>query len=74
MADINIYGTLHAATGDGVLARAEQIEDTDSGKKQSEINADVAAAVVSLGITDYNPANSYPAGTMLWKDLHLYQV
>ena len=74
MADINIYGTLHAATGDGVLARAEQIEDTDSGKRQSEINADVAAAVVSLGITDYNPAKSYPVGTMLWKDLHLYQV
>ena len=42
MADINIYGTLHAATGDGVLARAEQIEDTDSGKKQRKINTEGA--------------------------------
>lgn len=61
MADINIYGTLHAATGDGVLARAEQIEDTDSGKKQSEINADVAE---QLGAVQAMASHFYHLGTL----------
>ena len=40
----------------------------------AKINPTLQAAVVSLGITNYNPNKPYPAGTMLWKDLHLYQV
>lgn len=41
MADINIYGTLHAATGDAVIARAAQIEDAALNKKQSVINQEL---------------------------------
>lgn len=59
MADINIYGTLHAATGDGVLARAEQIEDTDSGKKQSEINADVAEQLDAVQAIAHSTASHF---------------
>lgn len=65
MADINIYGTLHAATGDGVLARAEQIEDTDSGKKQSEINADVAKQLDAVQAMAHSTASHfYHLGTL----------
>lgn len=65
MADINIYGTLHAATGDGVLARAEQIEDTDSGKKQSEINADVAEQLDAVQAMAHSTASHfYHLGTL----------
>lgn len=65
MADINIYGTLHAATGDGVLARAEQIEDTDSGKRQSEINADVAEQLDSVQAMAHSTASHfYHLGTL----------
>lgn len=65
MADINIYGTLHAATGDGVLARAEQIEDTDSGKKQSEINADVAEQLDAVQAIAHSTASHfYHLGTL----------
>ena len=65
MADINIYGTLHAATGDGVLARAEQIEDTDSGKKQSEINADVAEQLDAVQEMAHSTASHfYHLGTL----------
>lgn len=38
MADINIYGTFNSRTGDGVVARAEQIYDQAEGKFQSELN------------------------------------
>lgn len=39
MADIKVYGTLHAQTGDGIVARAAQIKDTNFNKTQQEINA-----------------------------------
>lgn len=38
MANINIYGSLWAATADGKIAFAEQIYDNEVGKFQSEIN------------------------------------
>lgn len=38
MANINIYGSLWAATADGKIAFAEQIYDNEIGKFQSEIN------------------------------------
>lgn len=30
MADINIYGTLHAATADGVISRADEVKNPDT--------------------------------------------
>lgn len=36
--DIKVYGVLHAATGDGVVARAAQIKDSNFGTMQSDIN------------------------------------
>jgi hypothetical protein len=39
MADIKVYGTLHAQTGDGIVARAAQIKDTNLNKTQQELNA-----------------------------------
>lgn len=38
MANINIYGSLWAATADGKIAFAEQVYDNEIGKFQSEIN------------------------------------
>ena len=38
MADIKVYGTLHAQTGDGVVARAAQILDEEANLMQSVIN------------------------------------
>lgn len=46
MADIKIYGVLHAATGDAVIARAAQVEDAVLGKKQGEINENLAAGKI----------------------------
>ena len=46
MADIKIYGVLHAATGDAVIARAAQVEDATLGKKQGEINENLAAGKI----------------------------
>lgn len=46
MADIKIYGVLHAATGDAVIARAAQVEDATLGKKQGEINKNLAAGKI----------------------------
>lgn len=46
MADIKIYGVLHAATGDAVIARAAQVEDAALGKKQGEINENLAAGKI----------------------------
>ena len=43
MADIKVYGTLHAQTGDGVVARAAQIKDEDANLMQSAINQRVLA-------------------------------
>lgn len=51
MADINVYGTLNAQTGEGVVARAQQIYDEAKGKFQSAINAskiDVGEGTSSL--------------------------
>lgn len=39
MAKINIYGTLFAATADGIIAEASQIKDVALNKMQDEINA-----------------------------------
>lgn len=39
MAKINIYGTLFAATADGIIAEASQIKDVALNKMQNEINA-----------------------------------
>ena len=39
MADIKVYGTLHAQTGDGIVARAAQIKDANLNKTQQELNA-----------------------------------
>lgn len=53
MADINIYGTLHAATGDGVIARAAQIKDAAIGKTQATINQELYnMGGTSVSITD----------------------
>lgn len=38
MADINVYGTLKSMAGDGKVALASQIYDSEKGKFQSEIN------------------------------------
>lgn len=46
MADIKIYGVLHAATGDAVIARAAQVLDATLGKKQGEINENLAAGKI----------------------------
>lgn len=45
MADIKVYGTLHAQTGDGIVARAAQIKDANLNKTQEEINAEFQAAI-----------------------------
>lgn len=39
MAKINIYGTLFAATADGIIVEASQIKDVALNKMQDEINA-----------------------------------
>lgn len=39
MANINIYGVLHNATAEGIIAKAAQIKDDKLNKLQSEINA-----------------------------------
>lgn len=36
--DIKVYGVLHAATGNGVIARAAQIKDTSFDDTQANIN------------------------------------
>lgn len=36
--DIKVYGTLHAATGEGIVARAAQIKDAKLGMTQEDIN------------------------------------
>lgn len=53
MANINIYGSLWAATADGKIAFAEQIYDNDLGKFQSEINKLVVG-------DDEQPGSSLP--------------
>ena len=42
MSDINVFGTLHAATGDGVVVRAAQVLDVALNKKQNVINEEVS--------------------------------
>lgn len=42
MADINVYGTLKSMAGDGKVALASQIYDSEKGKFQSEINNETA--------------------------------
>lgn len=42
---IGIYGQFDCRTTDGVIAVAEQIKDTEFGKFQSEINAELYEAV-----------------------------
>ena len=53
MANINIYGSLWAATADGKIAFAEQIYDNELGKFQSEINKLVVG-------DDEQPGSSLP--------------
>lgn len=45
MADIKVYGTLHAQTGDGIVARAAQIKDANLNKTQQELNATFNEAI-----------------------------
>ena len=45
MADIKVYGTLHAQTGDGIVARAAQIKDANLNKTQQELNAKFNEAI-----------------------------
>jgi len=45
MADIKVYGTLHAQTGDGIVARAAQIKDANLNKTQQELNAEFNEAI-----------------------------
>ena len=42
MADINVYGTLKSMAGDGKVALASQIYDSEKGKFQDEINNETA--------------------------------
>lgn len=48
MADINVFGTLHAATGDGVVVRAAQVLDEALNKKQHLINQQVSTNEATL--------------------------
>lgn len=38
MANIKVYGTLHAATGEGIVAKSAQIKDDKLGMMQEDIN------------------------------------
>ncbi len=49
MADIKVYGTLHAQTGDGIVARAAQIKDANLNKTQQELNATFNEAIQQQG-------------------------
>lgn len=50
MADINVFGTLHAATGEGVVVRAAQVLDEALNKKQHLINQEVSTHEATLSI------------------------
>lgn len=49
MADINVYGTLNAQTGEGKVARASQIYDESKAMFQSAINAELKDGKVNIG-------------------------
>ena len=90
MKEINIYGVLNNATTDGVIAKAEQIQDSTQGKKQSDINADYKERIETLesgggtgsgGTTDYTDLTNKPqinghelSGNKSSKDLGLQQA
>lgn len=52
MADIKVYGTLHAQTGDGVVARAAQLYDTALGAFQSELNQQFSSGGVTFDVSN----------------------
>ena len=71
MADINIYGVLHAATAEGIIAKAAQIKDDDLKLTQAQINQMVASGSAYLLKTelDLDIATEYQTLTDSFEDI-----
>lgn len=71
MADINIYGVLHAATAEGIIAKAAQIKDDDLNLTQAQINQMVASGSAYLLKTelDLDVATEYQTLTDNFEDI-----
>lgn len=71
MADINIYGVLHAATAEGIIAKAAQIKDDDLNLTQAQINQMVASGSAYLLKTelDLDVATEYQTLTDSFEDI-----
>lgn len=71
MADINIYGVLHAATAEGIIAKAAQIKDDDLNLTQAQINQMVVSGSAYLLKTelDLDVATEYQTLTDSFEDI-----